>query len=127
MKRSSSRFAKNAVGSFYTTGECLACGTPESEAPEFLAPLAGDNYDTYFVRQPETAEEIERACRAATVCCANAVRYGGSDPDIIRRLGNRPDHCDHLLPGGPIRFLGENDYSWKQITSNRVCPPQTDE
>jgi hypothetical protein len=30
----------------------------------------------------------------------------------VRRLGNRPDFCDHLLPGGPVRMPGENDYSW---------------
>ena len=33
------RFLKNAVGDFYTTGECLSCGIPEHFAPECLAPL----------------------------------------------------------------------------------------
>ena len=96
------RFEKNVPGPFYTTGYCLACDTPESEAPDLLAPLAGDNYDTYFVRQPETPDEVERACRALEVCCVAALRYGGDDPKIIRRLGNDPDYCDHLLPGGRV-------------------------
>ena len=96
------RFEKNAVGDFYTTGECLACDAPESEARDLLAPLEDDNFDTYFVRQPETAEEIERACRALEVCCVAALRYGGTDPKIIRRLGNDPEYCDHLLPGGLV-------------------------
>ena len=91
------RFHKNAPGSFYTTGECLSCGTPEAEAPECLAPLDEQNGDTYFLRQPETPEEVEHACNAINVCCADALRYGGTDPNIIRRLGNNPLCCDHLL------------------------------
>lgn len=96
------RFRKNVPGPFYTTGDCLACDAPEQEAPDLLAPLNGDNHDTYFVRQPKTTREIERACRAIEVCCVVALRYGGTDPNIIRRLGNEPDYCDNLLPGGPI-------------------------
>lgn len=96
------RFEKNVPGPFYTTGECLACDAPEHEAPDLLAPLENDNYDTYFVRQPETPAEVERACRALEVCCVAALRYGGTDPAIIRRLGNDPTYCDHLLPGGPV-------------------------
>ena len=96
------RFWKNAPGPFYTNGTCLACEAPETEAPDLLAPLTGDNSDTYFVRQPETPEEVERACRALEVCCVVALRYGGTDPEIIRRLGNDPEYCDHLLPGGPV-------------------------
>lgn len=99
------RFARNAPGPFYTTGECMACGAPEVEAPDLLAPLSDDNYDTYFVRQPSTPEEVERACRATEVCCVDALRYGGRDPEIIRRLGNDPRCCDHLLPEPSIPRL----------------------
>jgi hypothetical protein len=95
------RFEKNAPGPFYTTGECLACGAPEVEAPGLLAPLEGETYDTYFVRQPSTADEVEQACRAMEVCCTTALRYGGHDPAIILRLGNDPQYCDHPLPYGP--------------------------
>jgi hypothetical protein len=84
-------------GDFYTTGMCTACGAPEADAPDLLAPLGDDNHDTYFVRQPRTPDEVERACRAVEVCCASALRYGGRDPAIIRRLGNDPEYCDHLL------------------------------
>jgi len=108
-------FHKNAPGLFYTTGECLSCTLPESEAPTLLAPLNDANSDTYFVRQPETREEIEMACRAAFVCCVSAIRYGGEDPAIIRRLGNRDDHCDHLLPGGPIRVPEDNAARWERV------------
>ena len=99
----SHRFRKNVRGPFYTTGDCLACDAPEQEARDLLAPLIGCNLDTYFVRQPSTPDEVERACRALEVCCVAALRYGGADPNIIRRLGNDPEYCDRLLPGGPIR------------------------
>jgi hypothetical protein len=101
-EQNQNRLEKNVPGPFYTNGDCLACAAPESEAPELLASLEGDNYDTYFVRQPKTQREIERACRAIEVCCVAALRYGGSDPKIIRRLGNDPLYCDHLLPGGLV-------------------------
>src|SRR5438045_539957 len=102
------RFPKNVAGPFYTLGgqypdgtwcgECLSCRVPEAEAPDLLAPFDDNNPDseTYFVRQPQTEEEIERACKAAEVCCVDAIRYGGKDPKIIKRLG--PEYCDYDVP-----------------------------
>ncbi len=86
------RCPKNVPGDFYTTGECLACGLPEHEAPECLAPLDDTNYETYFIRQPATSEEVERVCSAAEVCCVDAIRYCGADAAIRARLG--PRYCD---------------------------------
>lgn len=116
------RFRKNVPGPFYTTGDCLACDAPEYEARDLLAPLTGDNFDTYFVRQPTTFVELERACRALEVCCVAALRYGGTDPNIIRRLGNDPDYCDRLLPGGPVPrqyWLAEQLTSTEQIADEQ--------
>lgn len=78
-------------------GDCLSCGLPETEASDLLAPLNDDNLDTYFVRQPVTPEEVEAACWAIKVCCVSALRYGGTDVEIIKRLGNDPEYCDYLL------------------------------
>lgn len=99
------RFEKNVPGPFYTTGECMSCGVPESMAPELLAPFDDENSDTYFLRQPTTPEEIEHACQALEVCCADALRYGGDDPVILERLANSPTVCDHLLPKKSNWFL----------------------
>jgi hypothetical protein len=98
------RFPKNAPGSFYTLGDvgrdgkwcgqCLSCGAPEAEAPTLLAPLTDTDPDTYFLRQPETAEEFEQACSAIEVCCVDALRYGGRDPKILARLANT-GCCDY--------------------------------
>ena len=73
------------------------------------------------MRQPQSPDEVERACRAVEVCCVSALRYGGNDPAIIRRLGNRPVFCDHLLPGSPLRMPGESDISWAQAQG--YAPP----
>jgi hypothetical protein len=102
------RFPKNALGAFYTLGDitsegtwcgrCLSCNVPEEEAPTLLAPLTETNSDTYFLRQPETEEEIEQACCAIEVCCVDALRYGGQDPRILARL-RRTDNCDFSIDG----------------------------
>ncbi len=92
----------NAPGAFYTTGQCLACEAPETEAPDLLAPLTQDNHTTYFVRQPQTGEEVERACRAIEVCCVMDLRYGGTDRTIIERLGNDPFACDYVILEGKV-------------------------
>jgi uncharacterized protein (TIGR02996 family) len=91
------RHPLNVPGPFYTTGDCLWCGAPETQAPDLLAPLANRNGITHFVRQPETADEVERACSACRVCCVAALRYGGTDPLVIRRLGNDPTYCDYTI------------------------------
>ena len=105
------RLEKNPPGDWYTTGECMACGAPEDEAPDLLSPLSDSDLETYFARQPTTADEVARACRAAEVCCVSSVRYGGKDPAIIRRLGNTGEYCDfvvsaggEILPAPPWRF-----------------------
>src|SRR5262245_7696390 len=100
-----SRCPLTVAGPFYTCGTCLACEAPEAEAPDLLAPLGHGNYTTYFVRQPETAAEIERACLAAIVCCRSDLRYGGTDPRIITRLGNHPEFCDNLLEDHSSRLV----------------------
>jgi hypothetical protein len=119
------RFPKNAPGPFYSLGDvgadgtwcgqCLACTLPESEAPTLLAALDEHNSDTYFVRQPETSEEVEAACSAAEVCCVSAIRYGGTDVTIIRRLGS--EYCDFasLYGVGPKRPTRSDKRRWWQF------------
>lgn len=91
------RHPLNVPGPFYTCGGCMACEAPEAEAPNLLAPLGPTNIITHFVRQPTTPDEVERACRAISICCVTDLRYGGTDPKIIRALGNDPSACDYLI------------------------------
>jgi hypothetical protein len=94
------RYPLNPVGDFYVAdGMCIACTAPEHEAPELMAhdPAADGGYHCYFKQQPKTPEELERAIRAVEVGCCGAVRYGGRDPQIIRRLNGVwfRGACDH--------------------------------
>jgi len=104
------REKKNVDGPFYTLEDvCLACRIPETEAPTLLS-QDDDNCDTYFIKQPITKKEIEEACCAIESCCADALRYGGQDKEIISRLKNNPNYCDYDLEGNPTlktsNFLG---------------------
>lgn len=69
---------------------CVACGAPPLQAPDLMG--FGNNHVTpeyvqcYFKRQPQTREEHNRAFQAASVSCCGAVRYCGSDPELVRRM-----------------------------------------
>lgn len=92
----------NAPGPFYSLGNCMACGLPEGEAPELLASIEGDNSTTYFIRQPQTPDEVEHACSAIHVCCIGDLRYGGTDPDILRMFGNDGRLSDFVIRDGVV-------------------------
>lgn len=91
------RDPRGVAGPFYSCGQCLACAAPQELAPALVSELATNDFDTFFVRQPETAEEIEQACAAILICCVSDLRYGGQDPAIIARLGNTPEYSDFLI------------------------------
>ena len=86
-------FHLNAPGDFYVEDQmCISCTAPEHEAPDLMAHDTGKYHHCYFKRQPQTPEEIERAILAVFVGCCGAVRYRGTDPQIIAVLGK--DVCD---------------------------------
>jgi len=89
------RFHLNVAGHFYVEdGLCMACAAPEGEAPDLMDHELG-SYHCYFKKQPVTSDELERAVMAAAVSCCQAVRYAGTDLDIIRRISNFiPGSCD---------------------------------
>lgn len=90
---------RNAPGDFYVLdGCCIACTAPEHEAPDLIEHDEANH--CYFKRQPRTREEEDRAIMAVAVGCCGAVRYGGQDPRIIRRLVELgSDDCDAVTPG----------------------------
>ncbi len=121
------RFPRNVKGPFYSTGhpssddpkewcaDCLWCGAPEMEAPQLLAELNDDNFNTYFVRQPEEEDEIEEACNALKVCCTEALRYAGKDRSIIEQLGNDPTYCDFIIEGGDLKPAIDSSGEWTNV------------
>jgi hypothetical protein len=89
----------NAPGDFYVECDCcISCEAPYHEAPDLMGRPGSSsrNYGCYFRKQPETPEEVERACDAVMVSCVEAVRYKGSDRNVLRRLYERGAYasCD---------------------------------
>jgi len=87
----------NVPGDFYVQCDsCILCGAPEAEAPDLM-----EMTDTgcYFKKQPETEEETARAINALTVSCISAVRYRGTNEEILKKiidLGGK-EECDYFL------------------------------
>lgn len=80
------RTPRNAPGDFYVVaGECIECGAPEQEAPDLMG-HDDEHHSCYFRRQPSTDDQRSRAILAVWASCCGAVRYEGSDPDVIRRI-----------------------------------------
>lgn len=88
--RSHQPHPKNAPGDFYVLHkECIICGVPQYLAPELIAwemDAKGRPDHCYFRKQPETALELVHTIEAMQGCCSGALRYGGSDPEIIEKL-----------------------------------------
>jgi hypothetical protein len=86
---------RNVPGPFYVVdGCCTACDVPVTEAPDLFA------YDEachcYVKRQPQSAEELDRALRAAWLAELQCIRYRGDDPEVLRRFAElgEPHLCD---------------------------------
>ena len=98
------RHPSNIGGPFYSLAdcsdeechsECLDCDMPQEEARGLIQSLDGDNGDTYFIKQPSNEKELQEAISTTEVCCVNAIRYGGNDPEIIKQI--HPDLCDYKI------------------------------
>ena len=81
---------KNAPGGFYVEDtECMSCGVPHAFAPELMdwdTDPEGRPSHCFFRKQPETALELIHAVRAVEGSCCGALRYGGTDAEIIDKL-----------------------------------------
>ena len=87
------RHELNAPGDFYVEREmCITCRAPEHAAPELMGFVDGERSHCYFKRQPTTPEETRHAIEAIRVACCGALRYGGTDREIIASLD--PSFCD---------------------------------
>ncbi|MBL9089105.1 MAG: hypothetical protein JNM10_18340 [Planctomycetia bacterium] len=104
------RCSETPVGDFYTDCDsCLTCSQFALEAPDLIAYVkhpdtpegALEDMHCAFVRQPRTPEEVERAIDAMCGSEVCGIRYGGRDPEILRRIAARgtasDGAADHLL------------------------------
>lgn len=87
----------NVPGDFYVQCDsCIRCGAPEAEAPDLMEMT---NTGCYFKKQPETKEETQSAINALAVSCISAVRYRGTDEEILKKIIDlgRKAECDCFL------------------------------
>lgn len=78
-------------------GCCMSCGVPQAIAPE----LVGWRDQTqqlkcYWIKQPETADELDRAIEILHTQELGWHRYAGNDPAILKRCP--PEDRDHVHP-----------------------------
>ncbi len=81
----------NVEGPFYITTQCIICGLPPETAPDNIsfAPDCERPHTCRFSKQPETQEELNAVLDAMWGSCVEAVRYGGTDPEILRQIKER--------------------------------------
>lgn len=102
------RYALNVVGPFYVEdGCCSSCGVPPSIAPALFAENEHEHEHCYVQRQPANEAETDAMIRVIATQELGCIRYGGSDPTILRRLveAGEGDQVDQPAPRGvvPIR------------------------
>ncbi len=86
------RHPESVAGDFYVVnGECITCGTPHVIAPDLVG-WAKDEKHCCWKKQPETAEELERAIEVIKVSEVGCHRYAGTDPAVMTQIGR--EFCD---------------------------------
>ena len=94
---------ENAPGDFYVErGQCIICMLPVETAPGIFgfhdASITSGSHagsHCYVARQPISSGDVALAVEALTHSCCQAIRYAGSDSDIVSRISAAPD-CAHL-------------------------------
>ena|ERR1700758_1003042 len=85
------RHPLNVPGDFYVENRCcMACGVPESIAPELIGRTGEEVWHCYWKKQPKTNEEIKQAIDILHTQELGCHRYAGSDSKILKRL---PREC----------------------------------
>lgn len=96
-RESESAEAKLAFGDFYVQDACCTrCGEPQAIAPDLVGWTNENLTRCYWLKQPQTADELDRAIEIIHTQELGCHRYGGKDLAILRRLP--AEDCDHLRP-----------------------------
>jgi hypothetical protein len=90
---------------YIESGCCLACGVPYANEPELFG--SDENGECFLKRQPGTPAEIIRMIEMVYAADLRCIRYGGSDPNILRRLAElgESEVCDQPTPAGVGRIF----------------------
>jgi hypothetical protein len=88
----------NSPGPFYVVkDQCIHCALPPETAPDSITwdaqfqhgGCVGRPNHCRVERQPQTTEELELVIDAACGSCVEAIRYCGTDPQIIETFRQR--------------------------------------
>ncbi len=94
--------ATAARGDFYVQESCcLSSGVPQSIAPDLVGWTEEEFPSCYWIRQPENADEVDRAIKIIHEQELGCHRYGGNDPAVLERLPR--EDCDFLCPEMALR------------------------
>jgi hypothetical protein len=75
-------------------GCCTSCGVPQAIAPDLVGWTNEKRPQCYWIKQPQTADELGRAIKIFHTQELGCHRYSGNDPAILQRLP--AEDCDHL-------------------------------
>jgi hypothetical protein len=102
-------------------GRCLSCGVPQAVAPTLVGWRDTQNStDCYWIRQPQTPDELEQAIKVIHEQEVDCHRYAGTDPSVIRRLPAA--QCD-FGSIGLSDSIWRRLHGWYQLSGNRVNRP----
>ena len=81
----------------------MACGAPELYAPRLMS--HDSHGQCFFARQPANPEETTEAIEGTWASCCGALRYGGTDSEILVRMAELglAEQCDFRLKDEPKR------------------------
>ncbi len=89
--------AQSATGEFYVQAQCCtSCGVPQAVAPDLVGWTKETHPQCYWIKQPQTSDELDRAIKIIHSQELGCHRYSGTDQAIHRRLP--AEDCDHLRP-----------------------------
>jgi hypothetical protein len=86
----------------------------------------GDYESCFFKQQPRTPGELDKVIAAMEVSCVPALRYAGTDAEILRRLQENglADRCDVLVPDDKIPPAGGDPFQ-RMIDLDCALHPET--
>jgi hypothetical protein len=88
---------ESGSGDFYVQDTCCtSCGVPQSIAPDLVGWTDENLPQCYWLKQPQTADELDRAVKIIHTQELGCHRYSGSDPAILQRLP--AGDCDYTRP-----------------------------
>lgn len=88
---------KSAFGDFNVQNTCcMSCGVPQGIAPDVVGWTDENPAQCYWPKQPQTADELDRAIKIIHTQELGCHSYPGGDPAILQRLP--AEDCDHIRP-----------------------------